>query len=261
MNDPLVIADKKFNSRLMVGTGRHRSMDEMVKSVQSSGAEIITVAIRRLDLDNLEEKNILDYFDWDKYTILPNTAGCKTAKEAVFTAHLAREVTGSNWIKVEVIPDPRYLLPDPIGTYEACQTLVDEGYVVLPYIHADPTLAMKLESIGCATVMPLGSSIGSGQGVQTIDEIRIIVAEAKVPVVVDAGLAVPSEASQVLEEGADCVLVNSAIAQAEDPSLMGEAFKLGVEAGRKSYLAGRIPRKDFGSASSPLTGIAGSINS
>ncbi len=261
MNDPLVIGDKKFNSRLMVGTGRHGSMEEMVMSVQSSGAEIITVAIRRLDLDNLEEKNILDYFDWDKYTILPNTAGCKTAKEAVFTAHLAREVTGSNWIKVEVIPDPRYLLPDPIGTYEACQILVDEGYVVLPYIHADPTLAMKLEEIGCATVMPLGSSIGSGQGVQTIDEIRLIIAEAKVPVVVDAGLAVPSEASQVLEEGADCVLVNSAIAQAKNPTLMGEAFKLGVEAGRKAYLAGRIPRKDFGSASSPVSGIVGSINS
>ena len=164
MDDPLIIAGKEFKSRLMVGTGRHRSMNEMVESVEASGAEIITVAIRRLDLDNLEEKNILDYFDWGKYTILPNTGGCKTADEAVFTAHLAREVTGSDWIKVEVIPEPRYLLPDPVGTFEACRTLIDEGYVVLPYIHADPILAMKLEEIGCATVMPLGSAIGSGQG-------------------------------------------------------------------------------------------------
>jgi thiazole synthase len=256
MDDPLIIAGKEFKSRLMVGTGRHRSMNEMVESVEASGAEIITVAIRRLDLDNLEEKNILDYFDWGKYTILPNTGGCKTADEAVFTAHLAREVTGSDWIKVEVIPEPRYLLPDPVGTFEACRTLIDEGYVVLPYIHADPILAMKLEEIGCATVMPLGSAIGSGQGVQTIDEIRLIIGEANVPVVVDAGLAVPSEASQVLEDGADCVLVNSAIAQAQSPALMGEAFKLGVEAGRKAYLAGRIPRKHLGTASSPAAGIA-----
>ena len=256
MDDLLEIAGKKFTSRLMVGTGRHRSMQEMVDSIEASGAQIITVAIRRLDLDNPAEKNILDYFDWDKYTILPNTAGCKTAEEAVFTAHLAREVTGSDWIKVEVIPDPRYLLPDPVGTFEACRQLVDEGYSVLPYIHADPILAMKLEEIGCATVMPLGSAIGSGQGIQTLDEIRIIVAEAKVPVVVDAGLGVPSEASQSLEVGAEAVLVNSAIAQAEDPALMGEAFRLGVEAGRKAYLAGRIARKELGTASSPTAGVA-----
>jgi thiazole synthase len=257
MDDVLEIAGKKFTSRLMVGTGRHRSMQEMVDSIESSGAEIITVAIRRLDLDNPSEKNILDYFDWDKYTILPNTAGCKTAEEAIFTAHLAREVTGSDWIKVEVMPHmPQYLLPDPVGTFEACRQLVDEGYKVLPYIHADPILAMKLEEIGCATVMPLGSAIGSGQGIHTLEEIRTIIAEANVPVVVDAGLGVPSEAAQSIEIGASAVLVNTAIAQAEDPALMGEAFRLGVQAGRKAYLAGRIDRKAVGTASSPTAGVA-----
>jgi thiazole synthase len=261
MSDALVIGGKEFKSRLMVGTGRHRSMEEMVDSIQASGAEIVTVAIRRLDLENLKEKNILDFFDWDKYTILPNTAGCKTAEEAIFTAHLAREVTGSNWIKVEVIPDPKYLLPDPVGTFEASRQLVEEGYIVLPYIHADPVLARMLEDVGCATVMPLGSAIGSGQGIQTLDEIKIIIAEANVPVVVDAGLGVPSEASQVLELGADAVLVNSAIAQADNPARMGEAFKLGVKAGRMAYEAGRIVRKDLGTASSPTEGVAAASRS
>ena len=256
MDDPLVIAGKEFESRLMVGTGRHRSMQEMVDSVEASGTEIITVAIRRLDLDNPNEKNILDYFDWDRFTILPNTAGCKTAEEALFTARLAREVTGSDWIKLEVIPDARFLLPDPVGTYEAAKQLVEEGFVVLPYIHADPVLARKLEDIGCATVMPLGSAIGSGQGIQTLDEIRIIVSEANVPVVVDAGLAVPSEASQALEVGAEAVLVNSAIAQARNPARMAEAFRLGVEAGRMAFMAGRIPAKTVATASSPTEGVA-----
>lgn len=256
MKDPLIIAQKEFTSRLMVGTGRHRSNEEMVASIESSGAEIITVAIRRLDLDNLKEKNILDYFDWDKYQILPNTAGCKTAAEAIFTAHLAREVTGSDWIKLEVIPYSEHLLPDPIGTFEAARQLVDEGYKVLPYIHADPVLAMKLEEIGCVTVMPLGSAIGSGQGVQTLDEIKMIVKQSNVPVVVDAGLAVPSEASLALESGADAVLVNTAIAQAEDPTLMGEAFKLGVEAGRKANIAGRITKRESAVPSSPTIGFA-----
>ena len=256
MEDPLVIAGKEFKSRLMVGTGKHRSMEEMVASIEASGTEIITVAIRRLDLDNPKEKTILDYFDWSRYTILPNTAGCKTAEEAIFTARLAREVTGSDWIKLEVIPHAGWLLPDPVGTFEAARRLIDEGFVVLPYIHADPVLAVKLEEIGCATVMPLGSPIGSGQGILTIDEVRLIIAEVKVPVVVDAGLGVPSEAAQSLEEGADAVLVNTAIAQASDPALMGEAFRLAVEAGRKAYLAGRISRKSHGTASSPATGIA-----
>lgn len=256
MDDPLIIAGKKFKSRLMVGTGRHRNMGEMVASIEASGAEIVTVAIRRLNLDNPDEKSILDFFDWDKYTVLPNTAGCETAEEAIFTAHLAREVTGTSWIKLEVIPSSRWLLPDPIGTFEAARQLLDEGFVVLPYIHADPVLAMKLEELGCATVMPLGSAIGTGQGVLTLDEIRLIIESSAVPVVVDAGLGVPSEASQSMEEGSDAVLVNTAIAQAADPVLMGEAFKLGVEAGRKAYLAGRIERKVEGAPSSPKVGIA-----
>ena len=244
----------------MVGTGRHRSPEEMVASVEASGTEIVTVAIRRLDLSNPNEKSILDYFDWDRYTILPNTAGCRTADEAIFTAHLAREVTGSNWLKLEVIPEGSHLLPDPIGTYEAAKKLVDEGFVVLPYIHADPVLARKLEEIGCATVMPLGSAIGSGQGIQTLDEIRIIIENAGVPVVVDAGLAVPSEAAQALEAGADAVLINTGIAQARNPAAMGEAFRLGVEAGRRAYLAGRIERKPVAAASSPVEGVARSAS-
>ena len=255
MDDPLVIAGKKFHSRLMVGTGRHRSMEEMVASIEASGAQIVTVAIRRLDLDTPGEKSILDYFDGDKYTILPNTAGSKTADEAVVTAQLAREVTGSDWIKLEVIPYAEYLLPDPVGTYEAAVRLIDDGFVVLPYIHADPVLAMKLEAVGCATVMPLGSAIVSGQGVQTLDEINLIVRQSSVPVVVDAGLAVPSEAAAAMESGAEAVLVNSAIAQAEDPALMGEAFKHGVEAGRKAYLSGRIPVRQGAIASSPTTDV------
>ena len=256
MEDRLEIAGQQFASRLMVGTGRHRTMEEMVESVTASEAEIITVAIRRLDLDNPNEKNILDYFDWDRYTILPNTAGCKTAEEALFTARLAREVTGSNWIKLEVIPYAEYLLPDPVGTYEAAVRLLEEGFVVLPYIHADPVLARMLEDLGCATVMPLGSPIGSGQGILTIDEVRLIIEQSDVPVVVDAGLAVPSEASAAMEAGADAVLVNTAIAQAEDPGLMGEAFRLGTEAGRKAYLAGRIERKKTATPSSPTAGAA-----
>ena len=255
MDDPLVIAGKEFRSRLMVGTGRHRTMEEMVESIEASGAEIITVAIRRLNLDNPNEKSILDYFDWNKYTILPNTAACRTADEAVFVAKLARELTGSNWVKLEVIPEGKWLLPDPVGTFEAAKILIDDGFVVLPYIHADPVLAARLEEIGCATVMPLGSAIGSGQGILTLEEVKIIVEQSSVPVVVDAGLGVPSEASQALEIGAEAVLVNTAIAQANDPAGMGEAFKLGVEAGRMAYLAGRIERKDEATASSPTTGV------
>ena len=223
--------------------------------IEASETEIITVAIRRLNLDNPNEKTILDYFDWTKYTILPNPAGCRTKDEALFVAKLAREVTGSDWIKLEVIPDPKYLLPDPVGTLEAAKELINDGFTVLPYIHADPILARQLEEAGCATVMPLGSAIGSGQGIHTAEEIRIIIESANVPVVVDAGLGVPSDAAQALEMGADAVLVNTAIAQAANPVQMAEAFKLGVEAGRAGYLAGRIPRKAYASASSPTEGV------
>jgi thiazole synthase len=228
----------------------------MLGAFEAAGAEIVTVAIRRLNLDNPNEKTLLDFIDWSRYTILPNTAGCRSVEEALFTARLARQVTGSDWIKLEVIPDPKYLLPDPAGTLEAARTLIDEGFTVLPYIHADPILARHLQEMGCATVMPLGSPIGSGRGVFTIEEIQIIIENAQVPVVVDAGLAVPSDASQVMEVGADAVLVNTAIAQAQDPALMAEGFRLGVEGGRKAYLAGRIPKKAYASASSPLEGVA-----
>ena len=255
MPDDLVIADKTFKSRLIVGTGRHRTMEEMVDAIEASGTEMVTVAIRRLDLDNPAEKTILDYIDWTKYNILPNTAGCKTVEEALFVARLGRQVSQTNWVKLEVIPDPRYLLPDPIGTLEAAQLLVKEGFIVLPYIHADPVLAKRLEEAGCATVMPLGSAIGSGQGIHTAEEIRIIVEQARVPVVVDAGLGVPSDASQALEMGADAVLVNTAIAQAQDPTLMAQAFRKGVEAGREAYVAGRIPRRAAAAASSPVVDV------
>ncbi len=255
MSDELVIAGKSFTSRLLTGTGKHRSSEDLASSIAASGTEIITVAIGRLNLDDPNEKTLLDEIDWDKYQVLPNTAGSKTAEQAVWTARLAREVTGSDWIKLEVIPDPKYLLPDPVGTFEAAKTLIADGFTVLPYIHADPVLATRLEEVGCATVMPLGSPIGSGRGVLTTEEIQIIIEQSSVPVVVDAGLGVPSEASAMMELGADCVLVNTAIAQAEDPALMGEAFKLGVEAGRKAYLAGRIPEREAAIPSSPTEGV------
>ena len=255
IDDPLTIAGKSFRSRLIAGTGKYRSLEEMRDAIDASGAEIITVAIRRLPLDKPGEPNLMDYLDWSRYTILPNTAGCRTAEEALFTARLARELTGSNWLKLEVIPDPKYLLPDPVATLEAAQELIGEGFVVLPYIHADPILARRLEEAGCATVMPLGSPIGSGRGIFTLEEIQIIVENAGVPVVVDAGLGAPSDASLALEIGADAVLVNTAIAQAKDPVRMAEAFRLGVEAGRKAYLAGRIPKLAYAEATSPLEGV------
>ncbi len=255
MSDDLVIAGKRFKSRLILGTGRYRTMEDMVQAVEASGTEIITVAIRRLDLDDPAKKTILDYIDWDRYQILPNTAGCATVEEALFVARLGREVGKTDFVKLEVIPDPKYLFPDPAATLEAAKQLVAEGFVVLPYIHADPVLAKKLEDAGCATVMPLGSAIGSGQGIHTVEEVRIIIEQANVPVVVDAGLAVPSHAAQALELGADAVLVNTAIAQAENPGLMAEAFKQGVEAGRKACLAGRIAVRPYAAASSPTTDV------
>jgi thiazole synthase len=255
VEDYLEIAGKKFSSRLILGTGRHRNNEEMVQSIEASGTEMVTVAIRRLDLDDPNKKTILDYIDWTKYQILPNTAGCRSVEEAVFIARLGRQVTNSNWVKLEVIPDAKYLLPDPIGTLQAAEELVKDGFIVLPYIHADPVLAKRLEDVGCATVMPLGSAIGSGQGIHTAEEVKIIIEQAHVPVVVDAGLGVPSDASQALEMGASAVLVNTAIAQAEDPSLMAEAFKRGVEAGRMAYRAKRIPVREYAVASSPTQDV------
>ena len=255
MSDELVIGGRKFNSRLIVGTGRYRTMEEMVAAVEASGTEMITVAIRRLDLDDPTAKTLLDYIDWGKYQMLPNTAGCATVDEAMFVARLGREVGQTDFVKLEVIPDHKYLFPDGAATLEAARRLVEDGFTVLPYIHADPVLAKNLEDVGCATVMPLGSAIGSGQGIHTREEVRIIIEQANVPVVVDAGLAVPSDASQALEMGADAVLVNTAIAQATDPAMMAEAFKAGVEAGRKAYLAGRIALRQYAAASSPTADV------
>jgi thiazole synthase len=190
---PLVIAGQQFSSRLMVGTGKYRSSQEMNAAFEASGAQIITVALRRIDFDDPASRSVLEDVDWKKYTILPNTAGCQTAEEAIRIARMARAMELSNWVKLEVIPDPKYLLPDPIGTLEAARVLVDEGFVVLPYIGADPILARRLEELGTATVMPLGSPIGSGQGIINIEAIKIIIEQASVPVVVDAGIGVPSE--------------------------------------------------------------------
>jgi thiazole synthase len=254
---PLTIAGRTFTSRLIVGTGKYRSSLEMNAAFAASGAEIITVALRRIDFDDPRSRSVLDDVDWRRYTILPNTAGCQTAEEAIRIARMARAMELSIWVKLEVIPDPKYLLPDPIGTLEAARVLIEEGFVVLPYIGADPILARRLAEIGTATVMPLGSPIGSGQGLVSIEAIKIIVEQATVPVVVDAGIGVPSDAAQAMEAGADACLVNTAIALADDPALMAEAIADGVRAGRKAFIAGRIPKKAYASASSPLAGVVG----
>ncbi|MBI3978973.1 MAG: thiazole synthase [Chloroflexi bacterium] len=254
-DDSLVIAGRTFRSRLMVGTGKYRSVEEQNAAIEASGAEIITVALRRLDLDDPTKKTLLDSIDWSRYTILPNTAGCRTADEAIRIARLARSMGLSDWVKLEVIPDAKYLLPDPIGTLEAAKRLVAEGFVVLPYINDDPVLAKQLEEVGTATVMPLASPIGSGQGMVNFEQIRIIVEQARVPVVVDAGIGAPSDAALAMEIGADACLVNSAIALAADSALMGEAIRLGVEAGRKAFLAGRMAKRSYASASSPTEGV------
>ncbi|MEE9285061.1 MAG: thiazole synthase [Dehalococcoidia bacterium] len=251
MEDQLAIAGKAFDSRLIVGTGKYRTMEEMVAAIDASGAAMVTVALKRIDFSK-SEKTILDYIDWTRYDILPNTAGCRTVEEAVYTARLARSMGLSDWIKLEVIPDGKYLLPDPVGTLEAARILVDEGFVVLPYINDDPVLALKLEEAGAATVMPLASPIGSGQGMVNFEQIKIIVEQCSVPVIVDAGIGAPSDAALAMELGADAVLVNSAIALAQDPVAMAQAIRDGVRAGRQALLAGRMPKRAFASASSPM---------
>ena len=254
--DTLVIAGTELRSRLFVGTGKYSDDATMVAALEASGCELVTVALRRLDLDNPKKKTILDVIDWRRFRILPNTAGCRTADEAIRIARLARSMGLSDWVKLEVIPDPRYLLPDPEETLKAARVLVAEGFQVLPYINADPVLAKKLEQLGTVTVMPLGSPIGSGQGLQTLEQIRIIINDAKVPVVVDAGIGAPSDAALAMELGADAVLVNTAIAMARDPEMMAEAIRDGVQAGRKAFTAGRIPRRADATASSPTEGVS-----
>ena len=254
--DTLVIAGTELRSRLFLGTGKYSDDATMVAALEASGCELVTVALRRLDLDNPKKKTILDVIDWRRFRILPNTAGCRTADEAIRIARLARSMGLSDWVKLEVIPDPRYLLPDPEETLKAARVLVAEGFQVLPYINADPVLAKKLEELGTVTVMPLGSPIGSGQGLQTLEQIRIIINDARVPVVVDAGIGAPSDAALAMELGADAVLVNTAIAMARDPMMMAEAIRDGVQAGRKAFTAGRIPRRADATASSPSEGIS-----
>src|SRR3981081_448184 len=255
-SDRLGIAGVDLRSPLSLCTGKYADNETMLAALEASGCELVTVALRRLDLDDPKKKTILDVIDWKRFRILPTTAGCRTAEEAIRIARLARSMGLSDWVKLEVIPDPRYLFPDPEETLKAARVLVAEGFKVLPYINADPVLAKKLQEIGTVTVMPLGSPIGSGQGLQTLDQVRIIIDEATVPVVVDAGIGVPSDAALAMELGAGAVLVNSAVALAKDPVLMAEAIKEGVNAGRKAYHAGRIPRRGEGSASSPTEGIS-----
>lgn len=253
-HDPLVIAGQEFNSRLFVGTGKYSDNETMVSSLEASGTEMVTVAIRIMNL-NGDEPSILESIDRSRYRLLPNTAGAYTVKDAVKMARLAREATGTNWIKLEVIGDQRSLWPDVAGTIEATKILVDEGFVVLPYTSPDLVAAIRLEEAGAATVMPLASPIGSGQGMQDWKSIERIIDAVTVPVVVDAGIAVPSDAALAMELGAAAVLVNTAIARADDPPAMARAMKLGTQAGRTSYLAGRMPISEYANPSSPVAGV------
>lgn len=253
----LRIADRDFNSRLIMGTGKFSSGDTMAAALEASGAQMVTVALRRADLSGKQDKfaNILQFVDPKKFLLLPNTSGARTAEEAVRLARLGREATGSSWLKLEIHPDPRYLLPDAVETLKAAEILVKEGFTVLPYINADPVLAKRLEDAGCATVMPLGSPIGSARGIETRASIEIIIEQATVPVVVDAGLGAPSHAAEAMEMGADAVLVNTAIAVAADPVRMARAFRAAVEAGRTAFEIGLAPKRHEADATSPLTGF------
>jgi len=251
------IADREFQSRLLLGTGKFSSTTSMRSALEASGSEIVTVALRRVDLTGRKDSqaDMLEEIDQDKYLVLANTSGAMNAEEEVRLARLAVAAGLPKWIKLEIHPDPRYLLPDPIETLRATEILVKEGFTILPYIQADPVLAKRLEEVGAATVMPLGAPIGSNRGVETRAMIEIIIEQACVPVIVDAGLGAPSHAAEALEMGADAVLVNTAIAVAEDPSEMAQAFRLGVEAGRRGFEAGLGTRSQTASATSPLTGF------
>jgi len=252
--DELVIAERQFHSRLLIGTGKFASSELMAAAIEASGAQIVTVALRRVDIGN-ENDDMLSAIDRSRYLLLPNTSGARNAEEAVRLAKLARAATGINWLKLEVTPDPYYLLPDPVETLRAAEVLVKDGFVVLPYINADPVLAKRLEDIGTATVMPLASPIGSNQGLKTRAALEIIIEQANVPVVVDAGLGLPSHAAEAMEIGADAVLINTAIATAADPTEMARAFKLAVEAGRTAFRSGPRASSKQAKASSPLTGF------
>src|SRR6184192_2506651 len=257
MNKPLVIAGRTFRSRLILGTGKFSSPESMRDALDASGAEMVTVALRRADLSGKKDPyaNILEFIDPKRYLLLPNTSGAMNAQEAVRLARLAAAAGLPKWIKLEIHPDPRYLLPDPVETFKAAEILVKEGFTVLPYINADPVLAKRLQEVGCATVMPLGSWIGSNQGLRTRDAVQIIIEQATVPVVVDAGLGAPSHAAEAMEMGVDAVLVNTAIAVAGDPAEMARAFKKAIEAGREACEIGLAEKLSAAAATSPLTGF------
>lgn len=254
-DDPLLIAGRHFGSRLLIGTGKFPSAQALRDAIEASGSEIVTVALRRVDLAGGDKDNIMSAIDPKKQLILPNTSGARTAEEAIRLAKLARAAGLEPWVKLELTPEPRYLLPDPMETLKAAEVLVKEGFVVLPYIQADPVLAKRLEEAGTATVMPLGAPIGSNRGIKTRDMIGIIIEQATIPVVVDAGLGAPSHAAEAMEMGADAVLVNTALADARDHGPMAQAFAMGVAAGRMAYLAGLGPERASADASSPLTGF------
>ncbi|MBN1770179.1 MAG: thiazole synthase [Deltaproteobacteria bacterium] len=254
--DVLKIADREFHSRLIVGTGKYATFELMREALEKSGTEVVTVAVRRVNLEEAGTgKCLLDFVDPKRYLVLPNTAGCYTADEAIRTARLAREALGTPWLKLEVIGDPKTLFPDNEGTLEAARVLLKEGFVVLPYCLDDPILARKLEALGCPAVMPLAAPIGSGLGIRNPHNISIILEQAKVPVIVDAGVGTASDVAVAMELGCHGVLVNTGIAAAKEPARMAEAMKLGVQAGRAAFLAGRMPRRRYASASSPIEGL------
>ncbi|MFT5818991.1 MAG: thiazole synthase [Crocinitomix sp.] len=252
----LTIANRAFSSRLFTGTGKFKSNSEMESALRASGSELVTMALKRVDIDDRED-DILKHLSKLQFDWLPNTSGVRTAKEAIFAAQLAREALETNWVKLEIHPDPKYLMPDPIETLAAAEELVKQGFVVLPYIHADPVLAIRLQDVGVQAVMPLGSPIGSNKGIKTDDFLQIIIEQATVPVVVDAGIGAPSHAAYAMELGADAVLVNTAIAVSADPVQMAIAFKMSVEAGRMAYEARLGVVSNQAEASSPLTGFLG----
>ena len=253
----LVIAGKSFSSRLLIGTGKYPSNEIMVRAHEASGAEMVTVAVRRVNLEDRSQKSLLDYLDSSRYFLLPNTAGCYTADDAVRTARLGREAGLSNWVKLEVIGDEKTLFPDNEALLEATKILVKEDFIVLPYTNDDPIICRKLEDAGAAAVMPLGAPIGSGLGIQNPNNIKIIRDAARVPVIVDAGVGTASDAAIAMELGADGVLMNTAIAGAQDPVTMASAMSAAVQAGRLAFLAGRIPCRSYASASSPMEGVVG----
>jgi thiazole synthase len=258
VHDPFRIADRELRSRLIIGSGKYRSHEEMARCLAASGADMITVAVRRISLDRADPDSLLRYIDLERHHLLPNTAGCYSAEEAVRTARLAREVGMSEWVKLEVIGDAKTLFPDNEQLLVAAKQLVAEGFKVMPYTTDDPIVAKKLEDLGCVAVMPLGAPIGSGLGIRNPHNLRIILETVKVPVIVDAGVGTASDAAVAMELGCHGVLMNTGIAGAKDPILMAEAMREAVSAGRKAFLAGRIPKKLYATASSPLEGLVGS---